>query len=164
MPIVLAQPIAVRQVYPPPIYYTTQPASTPKIGPPPTPTPPPPPAPIPPPHTPQLLPPVWPAITDLVKGRDGRYQQSDQIPEIQACLKAAVRRANANLGFYDAFPDTHRKGEWLANALVKELGARRNGTIEAVDDRARHDDQYFNRLLSMVSFFIGVGGNVIKTN
>ena len=114
----------------------------------------------------QPLPLVWPAITDLVVGKDGRYQQSDQIPEIQACLRAAVRRANADLAFLDAFPDTHRKGLWLAQALSVELGERRRGSmsIEAVDDRARHDERYFNRLLFMVTCFAGICDNATTAN
>jgi hypothetical protein len=94
-------------------------------------------------------------MTVLVEGRDSRYHQSDQIPGIQACLKAAVRRANAGLVFCDAFPDMHRKGEWLAKALMKELGECRNAstTMNVVDDRAQHDERYFNCLLSMVTYF-----------
>ena len=108
---------------------------------------------IPPPAL-QPLPIVWPANIDLVVGPEGRFRQSDQIPEIQTCLGAAVRRANANLVFLDAFPDAHRKGQWLAQALATELNDRRNTStsIEAVDDRARREDQYFNRLLYMVTW------------
>ena len=110
------------------------------------------------PLAPGPLPLAWPAITDLVIGKEGRYQQSDQIPEIQACLSASVRRANANLALLDGFPDPHRKGQWLADALGMELSKRRNTSINvaAVDDRARHDAQYFNRLLYMVIHFTGV--------
>jgi len=97
--------------------------------------------------------PAWPAITDLVVGREGHYQQSDQIPEVQACLRAAVRRANANLALLDGFPDPRRKCQWLADALGMELSECRNAStnMAAVDDRARHDTQYFNRLLYMVT-------------
>lgn len=104
------------------------------------------------------LPLVLPVSIELVIGRDGRYQQSDQIPEIQACLKVVVRRANANLALVDGFPDPLRKGEWLAATLISELGERRKGSINmaAVDDRAKHDRQYFNNLLLMVSRFVGV--------
>jgi len=109
---------------------------------------------------PALGPPVpaWPAITDLVVGREGHYQQSDQIPEVQACLRAAVRRANANLALLDGFPDPRRKGQWLADALGMELSECRNAStnMAAVDDRARHDVQYFNRLLYMVTFVAGI--------
>lgn len=102
-----------------------------------------------------VVPPVWPAITDLVVGRDGRYQQSDQTPEIQACLKAAVRRANGNLVFSDGFPDTQCKAQWLGDALVTELSERRKTsiTVAAVDERARHDQRYLNQLLHMVICF-----------
>jgi len=50
---------------------------------------------VPPPtlHPPPL---VWPTTTDLVVGKDGRYRQSEQTREIQACLGAAARRANGN--------------------------------------------------------------------
>ena len=111
-----------------------------------------------PPPGPGMVPPAWPAITDLVVGRDGRYQQSDQTPEIQACLKAAVRRANGNLVFLDGFPEALHKARWLGDALVTELIERRKGsiTVVAVDDRARSDQQYFNQLLHMVMYFIGV--------
>lgn len=102
---------------------------------------------------PTPLPPVWPAISQLVEGRNGRYQQSDQIPEIQACLRGVVRRANANLALVDGFPSPHRRGQWLAEALVSELRERRKGSMNmaAVDDRAQQDGQYFNNLLYMVS-------------
>ena len=97
------------------------------------------------------LPVVWPTITDLVE-RDGTCQQSDQSPEIQACLKAAVRRANGSLAFVDGFPDVHHRTEWLGKALEKELAdARgRSVTIAAVDDRAKIDQPYLNKLLYMV--------------
>lgn len=106
---------------------------------------------------PGFLPPAWLPVTDLVVGRDGRYQQSDQIPEIQACLKAAVRRANANLAILDGFPDAHRRGIWLANALGTELRECRkaSASMAVVDDRAQHDERYFNNLLHMVTRFAG---------
>ena len=100
--------------------------------------------------------PVWPAITTLQVGKDGRIQQSNQIPEVQACLRAAVRRANANLALVDGFPDLHRRGAWLSQALGTELNRRRNEStsMEAIADRALFDQQYFNSLLHMVNRFV----------
>ena len=100
------------------------------------------------------LPPVWPAITDLVRRDDGHYCQSNQIPEIQACLSTTVQRANLNLVFCDGFPDANCKGQWLAQALRKELDAHkgRSTTMAAVNDCANHSTQYFNHLQSMVMY------------
>ena len=97
-------------------------------------------------------PPSWPAITDLVESKPGHYQKSAQAAEIQACLAAAVQRANANLVFINGFPDTECKGQWLASALTVELNEHRKKSVgmAAVDDRARSDQQYFNQLLSTV--------------
>lgn len=102
------------------------------------------------------LPPAWLVATDLVKREDGNYRQSDQTPEIQACLSAAVQRANANLVFNSGFPDPLTKGRWLASALTTELGERRKGggTIAIVDDRARNEGRYFSRLQSMVTYSV----------
>ena len=101
-------------------------------------------------------PPEWLAATDLVKREDGKYRQSDQSPEIQACLSAAVQRANANLVFISGFPDPLTKRRWLTGALKMELGERRKGsaTIAIVDDRARDDERYFSRLQSMVTYSV----------
>ena len=102
------------------------------------------------------LPPAWLAATDLIKREDGNYRQSDQTPKIQACLSAAVQRANANLVSNSGFPDPLTKGRWLAGALKMELGERRKGgaTIAIVDDRARNDERYFSRLQSMVMYLV----------
>lgn len=99
---------------------------------------------------------TWPAITNLVPGRDGRCQQSGQTPEVQACLGAAVRRANGNLVFLDGFPDALRKNKWLGEALVIELNDRRGGSASmvAIDDHARGDKQYFKQMLYMVTCFV----------
>lgn len=114
---------------------------------------------------PDPLMPAWLPITDLVIGRDSHYQQSDQSPEIQACLSATVRRANANLILLDGFPDPHRKGQWLADALGIELSQRRKAStnIAILDDRARHDAQFFNRLLYMVTRSASIHHAVITT-
>jgi hypothetical protein len=151
------QPATIQQGYPASIYHTTLP-SLPKTDLRPGPTAPPP--------APQPLLLASSSITSLVIGSDGRYHQSEQNPEIQALLKAAVRRGNANLAFFDAFLDIHRKGQWLAEALTKELGKSRDGssTMEAVDDRARRSGLYFNNLLSMVIYFAGIEGNMIMAN
>ena len=116
-----------------------------------------------PPPAPNNLPPAWPAVTDLVIGHEGLYQQSDQSPEIQACLGAAVRRANGNLVFVDGFPDPHRKAQWLGESLVTELSMRRKGStsMEAVDDRAQKDQQYLNLLLYMVTRAISIRARVM---
>ena len=102
------------------------------------------------------LPLMWPAVTNLVAGRDGCFQQSGQTPEVQACLGAAVRRANGNLVFVDAFPDAFRKSQWLGEALVMELNDCRGGSVSmaAIDDRARGDEKYFKQLLYMVICFV----------
>ena len=156
VPMVLTQPTAIQPAYmvppknttPLPMPYIVQPPGPivlpPALGP---------------------LTPAWPAITDLVVGREGRYQQSDQIPEVQACLRAAVRRANANLALLDGFPDPRRKGQWLADALGMELSECRNAStnMAAVDDRARRDAQYFNRLLYMVISFTDICRIAITT-
>jgi hypothetical protein len=98
-------------------------------------------------------PPEWPACTNLVRKSDGQYLQSDQSLVIQAFLTAATRRANSNLVFIDGFPDPQTKNEWLFNGLMVELNKCQEGSpvIQAINNRAQHDAQYFNPLCSMVS-------------
>lgn len=109
-------------------------------------------------------PPMWPAVTNLVAGRDGSFQQSSQTPEVQACLSAAVRRANANLVFIDGFPDALRKNQWLGEALVIELSDRRGGSasMAAIDDRARGDEKYIKQLLYMVICFVSARNDATR--
>ena len=147
-PIVGTQFMMAQPLYPPLRHVSLPPAvnaiAQPELGP------------TPPPML-HLLPVVWPAATDLVE-IDGRYQQSDQSPEIQACLKAAVRRANGNLAFVDGFPDVHYRSEWLGKALEVEFteARGRSTTIAAVDDRAKIDQPYLNKLLHMVICFVSL--------
>lgn len=86
--------------------------------------------------TPHPLLPVWPAITALVERDKGSFRQSDQSPEIQACLGAAIQRANWNLVLINGFPDPQTKTRWLADALKAELKIRRETSmmIAAIDD------------------------------
>jgi len=54
--------------------------------------------------------PTW---TDLVWEENGTYKQTAQHPELNACLSATVKRANANLVLVDSFPSLHvRDTSW----------------------------------------------------
>jgi hypothetical protein len=98
-------------------------------------------------------PPEWPKWTDLVGNADGQHSHSSQIPEIQACLSSAVRRANSKLVLINGFPDVKTKGQWLSSALKTELNERRaeSQIIQDVNARAECDKQYFRSLCLMVS-------------
>ena len=94
--------------------------------------------------------PAWPEFTNLVQEDDGSYKQTSQTPEINACLGAAVKRANANLVLIDSFPDIDDQEHWLVDALNFELTVNQSRIVNVVGERARADDNYFNCLLSMV--------------
>jgi len=95
--------------------------------------------------------PAGPTFTDLVQDGDGSYKQTGQIIEINNCLGAAVKRANANLVLIDSFPDVDEQERWMVDALKFGLAAgSQSHIIKAVEDRARADSNYFHCLLSMV--------------
>ena len=95
--------------------------------------------------------PAWATFTNLVQDGDGFYKQTGQITEINNCLGAAVKRANANLVLIDSFPGVDVQEQWLADALRFELTARgQDHIISAVRERANADINYFHCLLSMV--------------
>lgn len=95
--------------------------------------------------------PAWPTFTDLVQDGDGSYKQTGQIIEINNCLGAAVKRANANLVLIDSFPDIDEQERWLVDALKFGLTAgSQSHAIKAVEEWARVDGNYFHCLLSMV--------------
>ena len=89
--------------------------------------------------------------TNLVEDSDGTYKQTGQVTEINNCLGAAVKRANANLVLIHSFPNVDEQERWLAESLNFELAARsQSHVIVAVREWASADINYFHRLLSMV--------------
>ena len=70
-----------------------------------------------PPLDPGVHPRHTPAWTDLVQEENGKYKQTSQRPELNACLGAAVKCATANLVLFDAFPSLHVRDKW---ALCQE--------------------------------------------
>ena len=93
--------------------------------------------------------PTW---TDLVQEENGAYKQTAQHPELNACLGAAVKRANTKLLFIDAFPSLHDRDTWILDSLRAELAIWREGShfLNAVAERVNVDENYLNCLLSMV--------------
>ena len=93
--------------------------------------------------------PTW---TDLVQEENGSYKQTSQHPELNACLSAAVKRANTKLLFVDAFPSLHDRDTWTLDSLRTELSIRRESShfVDAVAKRVSVDEHYLNCLLSMV--------------
>ena len=91
--------------------------------------------------------------TDLVQEDNGTYKQTAQHPELNACLSATVKRANANLVLVDAFPSLLTRDEWVLVSLRMELAARRGSShfINAVAERVNVDEYYLNCLLAMVT-------------
>jgi len=95
--------------------------------------------------------PTWPKFTELIQDDDGSYKQTGQITEINNCLGAAVKRANANIVLIGSFPNIDEQEQWLVDALTFELTSRsQSHVIEEVRERARVDVNYFHSLLSMV--------------
>lgn len=95
---------------------------------------------------------TWPATTNLIVGDDGRLRQSSQRVEIDTCISKAVRLANTNIFFTDAFPNLQVQNEWLSKSLITVLRdqARMDPVIREVNLRAQQDDGYMSALISMV--------------
>ena len=104
------------------------------------------------PRLPSMQPiPAWPTHTNLLQDGDGSYKQTGQISEINNCLGAAVKRANANLVLTHSFPEIDEQERWLVESLNFELNERsRSRIVTAVRERASVDVNYFHCLLSMV--------------
>ena len=64
---------------------------------------------------------IWPAATYLVVARDGQLRQSAQSPEISKCISKAIRLANSNIFFINAFPNLQVQNEWLGQSLITVL-------------------------------------------
>ena len=106
-----------------------------------------------PPLDPGVHPRHTPAWTDLVQEENGKYKQTSQRPELNACLGAAVKCATANLVLFDAFPSLHVRDKWALDSLRAEFAMRRGDSpfIDAVEKRSRVDKNYLLSLLSMVN-------------
>jgi len=98
------------------------------------------------------LPHVWPAVTHLVTGDDGRLQQSAQNAEINKCISKAIRLAHSKIYFDDAFPNLEVQSQWLGESLITVLRdqARTDLVIREVNRRAELDKRYRSALVSMV--------------
>ena len=95
---------------------------------------------------------IWSAATVLVRGENGQLQQSGQSAEIIKCISKAVRLANSNLFFINAFPDLQTQNKWLSQSLVTVLQceAQTDPVVCEVNLRAQQDNQYMYALISMV--------------
>ena len=64
----------------------------------------------------------------------------------------AVRLANSNIFFIDAFPCLKMQTKWLSESLVTVLQdqARTDLTAREVNLRAQQDNRYMSALISMV--------------
>jgi len=97
---------------------------------------------------------TWSTDTDLIVGDDGRLQQSAQSTEIGKCISKAVRLANSNIFFVDAFPSPQLQSQWLSQSLTAVLQdqARMDPVVHKVNARAQQDDRYMASLVSMVRY------------
>ena len=97
-------------------------------------------------------PPIWPAVTHLIMGDDSRLQQSVQSAEISKCISKAVKLANLNIFFINAFLSLQVQNQWLSQSLVTVLQdqAQTDLVVCEVNFRAQQDGQYMSALISMV--------------
>jgi len=95
---------------------------------------------------------IWPEITCLVVGDDGRLQQSTQSTEIGRCISDAVRLASSNIFFINAFPSLQVQSQWLSQSLIAVLRdqAQTDLVVREVNLRAQQDSKYMSALISMV--------------
>jgi len=104
------------------------------------------------PATLSLALPQVPTWTNLVREENGTYKQTAQHPELNTCLSAAVKRANANVVLVDSFPGWHTKEVWLLESPRTEFARRRDNSrfINAVAERSDVDVNYRHCLISTV--------------
>jgi hypothetical protein len=97
---------------------------------------------------------IWSVTTNLIFGDDGRPRQSSQRVGIDTCISKAIRLANSNIFFTDAFPNLQVQNEWLSKSLIAVLRdqARMDPVIREVNLRAQQDDGYMSALISMVRY------------
>jgi len=95
---------------------------------------------------------TWSAATNLVVGDNGQLRQSAQSNDISKCLSRAVRLANSNIFFIDAFPNLKTQNKWLSESLVTVLQdqAQTDLAVREVNLRAQQDNRYMSALISMV--------------
>jgi hypothetical protein len=91
---------------------------------------------------------VWPEVTNLKLGKDGRLNLKDQKVKVRALLEAAMRVMVEWTGVKDAYPNLKRKSKAVKLVLLHAAKAE----LPEAKERIECSREYVSKIANMVRY------------